>query len=74
MGKLRSLFKDSDVKGAMTQATDGAGNVNYNEMAAILSDMPQQAPVTRQLARYWAKQFEVQKKNGHAYQSLVPAN
>lgn len=74
MGKLRSLFKDSDVKGAMMQATDGAGNVNYNEMAAILSDMPQQAPVTRQLARYWAKQFEVHKKNGDDYQSLVQAN
>lgn len=74
MGKLRSLFKDSEVKEALNQAADESGNVNYKEMADILSGLPQQAPVTRQLARYWARQFEVQKKNGDDYLSLLVAN
>lgn len=74
MGKLRSLFKDSEVKEAIALATDEAGNVNYKEMANVLSGLPQGAPVTRQLARYWSRQFETHQKNGGDYRTLVQAN
>lgn len=74
MAKLRSLYKDSEVLAAIEQATDAEGNVNYNEMAAILSSHPVGKKVTRQLARYWHGQFKSKKKNGDYYQSLLPAN
>ncbi|QYC97015.1 phosphoesterase [Klebsiella phage IME184] len=74
MGKLRSLYKDSEVLSAIEQATDEHGNVNYNEMARILSAHPVGKKITRQLARYWHGQFKTKKKNGDAYQSLLPEN
>lgn len=74
MGKLRSLFKDSEVLEAIEQATSSKGEVNYNEMARILSGHPVGQPITRQLARYWHGQFLTTKKNGDHYQSLLPAN
>lgn len=74
MAKLRSLFKDSEVLAAIEQATDGKGNVNYNEMATVLSSHKNGKKVTRQLARYWHGQFKTQKKNGDNYQSLLPEN
>ena len=74
MGKLRSLYKDSEVLSAIEQATDEHGNVNYNEMARILSAHPVGKKITRQLARYWHGQFKTKKKNGDNYQSLLPEN
>lgn len=74
MGKLRSLFKDSEVLDAIEQSTNEHGNVNYNEMARILSAHPVGKPVSRQLARYWHGQFATRKKNGGHYQSLLPEN
>lgn len=74
MGNLRSLFKDSEVLEAIEQATSDKGEVNYNEMARILSAHPVGKPITRQLARYWHQQFTATKKNGDHYQSLLPAN
>lgn len=74
MGKLRSLYKDSEVLDAIEQATDEKGHVNYNEMARILSAHPVGKKVSRQIARYWHGQFETTKKNGDYYQSLLPAN
>lgn len=74
MGKLRSLYKDSEVLAAIEQATDEKGNVNHNEMARILSAHPVGKKVSRQLARYWHSQFTTRKKNGDYYQSLLPAN
>lgn len=74
MAKLRSLFKDSEVLAAIEQATDDEGNVNYNEMATVLSSHKVGKKVTRQLARYWHGQFKETKKNGDHYQSLLPEN
>lgn len=74
MGKLRSLYKDSEVLEAIKLATDEAGNVNYNEMAKVLSAHAVGKKITRQLARYWHGQFTEVKKNGDYYQSLLPAN
>lgn len=74
MAKLRSLFKDSEVLAAIEQATNAEGNVNYNEMATILSSHKVGKKVTRQLARYWHGQFKVTKKDGGNYRSLLPEN
>lgn len=74
MGKLRSLFKDQEVLEAIEQSTSEKGDVNYNEMAKILSAHPVGKPITRQLARYWHMQFQQTKKNGDNYQTLTPAN
>lgn len=71
MGKLRSLYKDSEVLDAIEQATDEKGNVNYNEMAKVLSSHPVGKKITRQLARYWHGQFKKTKKNGDYYQTLL---
>ena len=74
MGKLRSLFKDSEVLEAIEQSTSEKGDVNYNEMAKVLSAHPVGKPITRQLARYWHQQFTQSKKNGDKYQTLTVAN
>ncbi|WQZ01166.1 hypothetical protein CPT_Premi_026 [Proteus phage Premi] len=74
MAKLRSLYKDSEVLSAIELATDEKGNVNYNEMAKILSAKPVGKKITRQLARYWHGQFKTTKKNGDYYSTLLPEN
>lgn len=74
MGKLRSLYKDSEVLEAITLSTDDKGNVNFNEMAKTLSAHAVGKKITRQLARYWASQFDYVKKNGEHYQSLLVSN
>ena len=74
MAKLRSLYKDSEVKAAMQQATSDKGHVDYNKMARILSAHPVGKKVSRQLARYWSRQFATKTKSGNDYQTLLPAN
>lgn len=71
MGKLRSLYKDSEVLAAVEQATNEKGVVNYNVMAKVLSSHVSGAKVTRQLARYWHGQFRETKKDGSNYRSLL---
>lgn len=73
-GKIRSLFKDSEVKFARDAATDSEGVIDYEKMAAILSTNTHGTVVSRQLALYWAKQFEFTKKNGEDFVTLTPAN
>ena len=73
--KLRNLFTDDEVLGAMDEARIG-GNldcIQYAVMARCLS-AHERGDVTRQLARYWARQFETTKKNGDYYITLARAN
>lgn len=73
-GKIRSRFKDAEVKFARNAAADANDVVDYEKMATILSNNTHGTVVTRQLARYWAKQFNFKKKNGDDYVTLAPAN
>ena len=68
MVKLRSLFTDAEVIKCLP-----VGNETYADMARKLTEL-QCVEVTRQLARYWAKQFDTTKKNGDHYLSLLVAN
>ena len=70
--KLRNLFTDQEVLDSIEAATS-EGNVSYARMAEGLSSLDR-CDVTRQLARYWARQFEHTKKNGDFYLTMVRAN
>lgn len=74
MGKIRNLFTNKEVEGAVDSAKREDGTINYRLMADILSDNTHGTKVTRQLAKYWARQFSTRKKNGEAYETLVQAN
>jgi hypothetical protein len=69
--KLRSLFKDEDIQIAIENAGDS--HAPYISVAEELSAYGY-GDVSRQLARYWCKQFETTKKNGEAYLTLAVAN
>lgn len=71
MGKLRNLYKDSEVLEAMNHASDSSGKVNYKEMARVLSNHAVGKKITPQLARYWCGQFTTKKKNGDNYATLL---
>lgn len=66
--KLRSLFSDTEVIECLPLETE-----TYSDMAERLTSYGR-GRVTRQLALYWAKQFEKTKKNGEHYLSLITAN
>lgn len=68
MTKLRSLFTDSEVLECLPKE-----NETYATMAQLLSNLGR-GTVTRQLARYWSRQFDTTKKNGDHYLSLLVAN
>lgn len=70
--RLRNLFTDGEVRDAIFLSTDG-DVVDYSLMSALLSGLAK-GEVSRQLARYWAKQFDYTKKNGDAYLTLTVAN
>jgi hypothetical protein len=70
--RLRKLFTDNEVLEAVQTATKD-GCISYSYMAAVLNDYDR-GDVTRQLARYWARQFEQTKKNGEFYLTLAKAN
>jgi hypothetical protein len=74
MGKIRNLFTNKEVEDAVDSAKREDGTINYRLMADILSDNTHGTKVTRQLAKYWARQFSTRKKNGEAYETLVQAN
>lgn len=74
MGKIRNLFTNKEVEDAVDSAKREDGAINYRLMADILSDNTHGTKVTRQLAKYWARQFSTRKKNGEAYETLVQAN
>lgn len=74
MGKIRNLFTNKEVEDAVDSAKRGDGTINYRLMADILSDNTHGTKVTRQLAKYWARQFSTRKKNGEAYETLAQAN
>jgi len=74
MGKIRNLFTNKEVEDAVDSAKREDGTINYRLMADILSDNTHGNKVTRQLAKYWARQFSTRKKNGEAYETLVQAN
>lgn len=74
MGKIRNLFTNKEVEDAVDSAKREDGTINYRLMADILSDNTHGTKVTRQLAKYWARQFSTRKKNGEAYETLVRAN
>lgn len=74
MGKIRNLFTNKEVEEAVESAKRADGTINYRLMASILSDNTHGTTVTRQLAKYWAKQFEKRKKNGEAYETLAIVN
>jgi hypothetical protein len=74
MGKIRNLFTNKEVEDAVDSAKREDGTINYRLMADILSDNTHGTRVTRQLAKYWARQFSTRKKNGEAYETLVQAN
>lgn len=67
--RLRNLFKDQEVLDAIdTHGTD------YAAIASELSGLHDGVTVSRQLARYWCRQFAVTKKNGDHYLTLATAN
>lgn len=74
MGKIRNLFTNKEVEDAVDSAKREDGTINYRLMADILSDNTHGTKVTRQLAKYWARQFSTRKKNGEAYETLAQAN
>lgn len=72
--RLRALFTDAEIQDAIECSTNiETGEVSYAQMAQMLSDY-ERCDVSRQLARYWARQFDVKKKNGDSYLTLTVAN
>jgi hypothetical protein len=69
--KLRSLFTDEDIRIAIENAGDS--NAPYMSVAEELTAYGY-GDVSRQLARYWCRQFEITKKNGEPYLTLAIAN
>lgn len=74
MGKIRKLFTNKEVEDAVVSATRSDGSIDFKLMAGLLSENTHGTKVTHQLARYWAKQFSVRKKNGEPYETLTVAN
>lgn len=68
MTKLRSLFNDDEVRECLP-----VGEETFADMAEHLTSLGR-GMVSRQICNYWAKQFDVTKKNGEHYLSLVVAN
>jgi hypothetical protein len=66
--KLRSLFTDAEVLECLPTADE-----TYGDMAQMLTNIGR-CTVTRQLARYWARQFDTTKLNGDYYLTLTVAN
>lgn len=73
-GKLRARFTDEEVKYARTKATRNNGTIDYKRMSAQLSNNPHGTFVSPELCVYWAKQFDVTKKNGEDYATLAKPN
>jgi len=72
--RLRNLFTDAEVQEAVHAASFNEDTeINYSEMAETLSNIGK-GEVSRQLARYWSRQFDYTKKNGDAYLTLTVAN
>jgi hypothetical protein len=66
--KLRNLFTDAEVLSAYTEHGD-----DYVAVANTLSTL-RDVDVSRQLVRYWCKQFDKTKKNGDYYLTLAGTN
>ena len=73
MGTLRNLFKDAEILDAIECCAEGDGRTSYSQMAQYLSEF-EYGDVSRQLARYWARQFETTQQNGRPYLSLATQN
>lgn len=72
--KLRNLFTDAEIKDAIECCTDiNTGAVSYPQVAQFLSEFDR-CDVSRQLAAYWCKQFDIKKQNGDDYLTLTVAN
>lgn len=72
--KLRNLFTDDEVRDAIECCTDiDTGAIGYAQVAQVLSEF-ERCDVSRQLASYWCRQFDVTKKNGEDYLTLTVAN
>lgn len=70
--RLRNLFTDTEVQRAVEVSTM-EDVVDYSAMSEFLTHLGK-GEVSRQLARYWARQFDYTKKNGDAYLTLTVAN
>jgi len=68
LSKLRNLYTDAEVLGCLP-----SGGETYADMADRLTSIGR-GTITRQLSKYWAKQFDTTKKNGGHYLSLLVAN
>lgn len=73
-GKIRARFKDKEVRDARNSSTRTDGTIDYKKMAKALSDNSHNTPVSPELCVYWAKQFDIPKKNGEDYRTLTNAN
>lgn len=74
MSKIRSRFTDEEVKAALQRSKGKGIKPNFAKMATILSANTHGTVVSRELATYWAKQFDEKKKNGEDYMTLTKAN
>lgn len=73
--RIRNRFTDDEVLAARLRATDPeTGAVNFVKMAGTLTANTHGTIVSRELARYWSKQFDETKKNGDPYMTLTKAN
>ncbi|AWD90744.1 hypothetical protein [Pseudomonas phage Alpheus] len=72
--RIRNRFTDDEVLAALERSKGKGIKPDFKKMASILTANTHGTIVSRELARYWAKQFDEVKKNGENYMTLTKAN